>query len=109
MTEANIPSTEDYRKCSLGRFLQTTLSALLAENKITQEQANIVFNQFDKSIIEAINTKVRSNITFKGHCISYRNVADTWQQLLENTVINTDTKTIECKYIKMLATDVNNK
>jgi transcription initiation factor TFIIA small subunit len=96
-----------YRKTTLGNCLTDALDELTQRNAISPELATKVLEQFDKSMCEALATKVRTKVTFKGGCEIYRNVDDVWTFLLKDTTftIEAGSDTIHVDRVKIVACD----
>jgi len=101
----SIAQGEFYRKSTIGVALTDALDEMVATNLITPTLGMAVMAQFDKSINEALETKVKTKCTFKGHCQMFRFCDEVWTFVLENTTFRTDTETISVDKVKIVATD----
>ncbi|CAI2161715.1 7644_t:CDS:2 [Funneliformis geosporum] len=69
----------------IGIALTDSLDELIQMEKITPQLAMKVLVQFDKSITEALDNKVRSKATFKaGHLHTYRFCDEVWTFIIKN-------------------------
>ncbi|KAL6046564.1 Transcription initiation factor IIA subunit 2 [Balamuthia mandrillaris] len=94
-----------YRKTTLGMCLTDSLDELTSKESISPELAMKVLEQFDKSMNEALATKVKNKVTFKGHLHTYRLVDNVWTFLLENTSFQAESETINTDVVKIVACD----
>ncbi|ELR16311.1 transcription initiation factor iia, gamma subunit, helical domain containing protein [Acanthamoeba castellanii str. Neff] len=92
-----------YRKSTLGICLQDALDDLQERNHIGADLAQKVLEQFDKSMSEALATRVRTRFTFKGHLHTYRLVDNVWTFLLEDTTFRSDTDVVTVDLVKIVA------
>ncbi|GLJ49450.1 hypothetical protein SUGI_1047340 [Cryptomeria japonica] len=63
---------ELYYRSTIGMCLTETLDELVSNDTHTLEHAIQVLVQFDKSIAEALETHVKSKLTFKEHLHTYK-------------------------------------
>ncbi|KAK3579696.1 hypothetical protein CHS0354_029175 [Potamilus streckersoni] len=73
-----------YRNTTLGHTLQESLDELIQCGQITPQLALKVLLQFDKAINNALATRVRNRITFKGRLNTYRFCDNVWTFVLNN-------------------------
>lgn len=74
-----------YRNTTLGNTLQESLDELIQYGQITPQLALKVLVQFDKSINSALNSKVKSRVTFKaGKLHTYRFCDNVWTLMLKD-------------------------
>jgi len=99
------PQYEIYRKSTLGVCLTESLDELVTNSSISPELAIRVLKQFDASINEALHTKVKSKMSFKGHLHTYRFVDNVWTLILENVNFKIDNETISTDKVKIVACD----
>ncbi|KAG8252519.1 RNA polymerase II transcriptional preinitiation complex assembly [Homalodisca vitripennis] len=59
-----------YRNTTIGNTLQESLEELMQYGQITPGLAMKVLLQFDKSINNALATRVKSRLTFKVKCLN---------------------------------------
>lgn len=72
-----------YRNTTLGHTLQESLDELIQYNQIPTGLANKVLLQFDKSMNEALASRVKSRLNFKaGKLHTYRFCDNVWTFLL---------------------------
>ncbi|KAJ7538718.1 hypothetical protein O6H91_11G060500 [Diphasiastrum complanatum] len=97
---------ELYHMSSIGRGLVEALDEMVFNGTISPLLAAKVLKQFDKSIIEALRTKVHSKIRFKGHLDSYRYCDSVWTFDLKNASFKTDNGDVQAvDRIKIVACD----
>ncbi|KAJ7539507.1 hypothetical protein O6H91_11G096900 [Diphasiastrum complanatum] len=86
---------ELYRKSLIGRGLIAALDEMVIKGTISPLLAAKVLKQFDKSIIEALRTKVHSKISFKGNLHAYRYCDNVWTLDLKNASFKTDNDDVQ--------------
>ncbi|CAG8795359.1 19013_t:CDS:2 [Gigaspora margarita] len=79
---------ELYRRSSIGMALTDSLDELIQTSHIDPQLAMKVLLQFDKSITEALETKVRTKATFKGTFIHIDSVMKYGRSLLRIQISN---------------------
>ena len=94
---------ELYRRSTLGTALTDTLDELIQEGSLDPQMAMKVLAQFDESIAEALNTKVRSRANLKGHLYEYRFCDDVWTFVIDNAVFRFDNETSSSPRVKIVA------
>lgn len=67
-----------YRQSKLGECLVDSLDQLINEQKITPDLAIRILEEFDKSLVEAMQTKVVAKCNFKGKLNTYRFCDNVW-------------------------------
>ena len=67
-----------YRESSLGQALSESIDLLVAEGKLTEEQAVVVLLQFDAEINKALAQQPSRFMNLEGDIASYRNADNTW-------------------------------
>ena len=60
-----VPTYTHYRNSTLGVSLQDSIDELIAESKMSDELKEDVLAQFDKSITDALVTRVKTKASFK--------------------------------------------
>ncbi|KAL3676144.1 hypothetical protein R1sor_026092 [Riccia sorocarpa] len=98
-------SYELYRKSSIGMSLTDALDELVTNGTISPLLAVKVLMQFDKSMNEALQQKVKSKTTFKGHLHTYRFCDNVWTFILENALFKTDNEIQQVERVKIVACD----
>ncbi len=73
-----------YRNTTLGHTLQESLDELIQCSQITPQLALKVLLQFDKAINNALATRVKNKIGFKGHLNTYRFCDNVWTFVLND-------------------------
>ncbi|KAH7352117.1 hypothetical protein KP509_19G030600 [Ceratopteris richardii] len=96
---------ELYRKASIGTSLTDALDELVTNGSITPLLAVKVLMQFDKSMNEALQTKVKTKVSFKGHLHTYRYYDNTWTFLLEKANFKRESEIIQVDLVKIIACD----
>ncbi|KAG9297125.1 hypothetical protein G9A89_019406 [Geosiphon pyriformis] len=101
----NVPY-ELYRTSSIGQALADSLDDLIKQGHITPQLAMKVLTQFDKSITEALETKVKNKATFKGgHLHTYRFCDEVWTFIIEkpNFRVDNNNEQVHVEKIKIVA------
>ncbi|KAL2608227.1 hypothetical protein R1flu_026800 [Riccia fluitans] len=98
-------SYELYRKSSIGMSLTDALDELVTNGTISPLLAVKVLMQFDKSMNEALQQRVKSKTTFKGHLHTYRFCDNVWTFILENALFKTDNEIQHVDRVKIVACD----
>ncbi|KAH8960390.1 hypothetical protein BDL97_06G129800 [Sphagnum fallax] len=98
-------SYELYRKSSIGTSLTDALEEMVTNGTISPLLAVKVLMQFDKSMQDALQTKVKSKTNFKGHLHTYRFCDNVWTFILENAAFKTDNETQNVDHVKIVACD----
>merc|ERR1712110_799717 len=65
-------SYQVYRNTTLGTTLQDSLDELMQQQQISQSLKNKVLEGYDRAINNALATRVRNRINFKGQLNTYR-------------------------------------
>eukprot|EP00193_Tetraselmis_chui_P008931 CAMPEP_0177768760 /NCGR_PEP_ID=MMETSP0491_2-20121128/9910_1 /TAXON_ID=63592 /ORGANISM="Tetraselmis chuii, Strain PLY429" /LENGTH=138 /DNA_ID=CAMNT_0019285623 /DNA_START=315 /DNA_END=731 /DNA_ORIENTATION=- len=79
-------SYEHYRESKLGDSLVDALREMVEQDRISGELALKVLVEFDKSVCEALATKVPAKVNMKGSLRSYRFCDNQWQFYLKDVV-----------------------
>ncbi|CAG8524789.1 16204_t:CDS:2 [Funneliformis caledonium] len=88
----------------IGIALTDSLDELIQKEKITPQLAMKVLVQFDKSITEALDTKVRNKATFKaGHLHTYRFCDEVWTFIIKNPNFKLESDQVLVDKIKIVA------
>eukprot|EP00475_Leptophrys_vorax_P011578 TRINITY_DN18140_c0_g1_i1.p1 TRINITY_DN18140_c0_g1~~TRINITY_DN18140_c0_g1_i1.p1 ORF type:complete len:115 (-),score=3.28 TRINITY_DN18140_c0_g1_i1:133-477(-) len=98
-------SMDYYRKSTLGKCLTDALDELVNNGTITPDLAVRVILQFDQSLIEALETKVKWKTNFKGHLHTYRFCESLWTFILTDAVFHTDGQVHSVGKVKIVAAD----
>ncbi|ODN85264.1 transcription initiation factor IIA subunit 2 [Cryptococcus wingfieldii CBS 7118] len=69
---------EFYRNSSIGTALTDALDELITQGDIPPQLAMRVLQQFDKSVTDSLQQKVKAKTTIKGHLSTYRLCDDVW-------------------------------
>eukprot|EP01027_Heterolobosea_sp_BB2_P009149 GEZU01013526.1.p1 GENE.GEZU01013526.1~~GEZU01013526.1.p1 ORF type:complete len:177 (-),score=47.42 GEZU01013526.1:118-648(-) len=101
-----------YRKSTLGIALEDAIEDLQEKypmedgrRVISDHLQNQIMLAFDKYINEALATKVKTKVQFKGHCHTYRCVDNVYMFLLKNPEFRIDNETIKVDLVKIVACD----
>eukprot|EP00210_Caulerpa_lentillifera_P007574 g7234.t1 len=80
-------SQKVYRSSRIGECLRETLFELIQSGKITEEVAEQILLQFDKSMYKALDECVNAKATLKGNLKTYRYLDNVWQFVLEKLTL----------------------
>ncbi|CAO1620408.1 unnamed protein product [Sympodiomycopsis kandeliae] len=69
---------ELYRRSSIGVQLTSSLDTLIQSGHINPLLAIRVLNQFDRSLADTVNSKVKAKATVKGHLRDYNSCDEVW-------------------------------
>lgn len=110
-----------YRQSKIGECLADALDQLISDQKITPQLAIRILEEFDKSLVEAMQTKVAAKTTFKGKLATYRFCDNVWTFVVSGatfkvnvtgtgpssagTEVKTDKIKIVCVDAKLLQTE----
>ncbi|CAB0010833.1 unnamed protein product [Nesidiocoris tenuis] len=95
-----------YRNTTLGHTLQESLDDLVQYGQITPTLAKKVLLQFDKSINNALATRVRSRLTFKaGKLNTYRFCDNVWTFMLNDVEFREVQEVAKVDKVKIVACD----
>lgn len=78
-----------YRSTRLGRALQETIDALLAEQAISDRVALDLMQTFDTAMREALHTDVGGPSAMRATLVEYRNVEDVWALIVRDGALTT--------------------
>uniref|UniRef100_A0A7S0ZDF9 Transcription initiation factor IIA subunit 2 n=1 Tax=Timspurckia oligopyrenoides TaxID=708627 RepID=A0A7S0ZDF9_9RHOD len=81
---------QHYRVSTVGIQLEDSLEDMLDSETLTEEQAEIIRNQFDKAISAALASQVKNKATLKGKLHHYRNCDNVWTFFLDSASIKID-------------------
>jgi len=94
-----------YRNTTLGNSLQESLDELIQSQQITPQLALKALLEFDKAINNALATKVKNRINFKGHLNTYRFCDNVWTFVLENVTFRELGEVVKVDKVKVVACD----
>ncbi|KAI9021217.1 transcription initiation factor IIA, gamma subunit-domain-containing protein [Hyaloraphidium curvatum] len=95
---------ELYRRSKIGEALTETLDEMITNNLIDAKLAMLVVRQFDATIAEALNSKVKSKLTLKGHLNTYRFCDDVWTLLVDDPTLRFDqAEVVTAEKVKIVA------
>eukprot|EP00128_Syssomonas_multiformis_P004870 Colp12_sorted_trinity150504_noHs@23949 len=96
---------EAYRKTTLGSALTDSLDELITAKQIHPEMALKILAQFDKSISNALATKAKNRINFKGHLKTYRNCDNVWTFEVRDVTFRLESETLKADKLSIVACD----
>jgi len=95
-----------YRNTTLGHTLQESLDELLAYSQVTPSLAQKILVQFDRSINNALSSRVKSRLTFKaGKLHTYRFCDNVWTFLLNDVEFREVHEVAKVDKVKIVACD----
>jgi transcription initiation factor TFIIA small subunit len=94
-----------YRNTTLGHTLQESLDELIQLGQITPQLALKVLLQFDKSINQALSTRVNKKYSFKGELNTYRFCDNVWTFVLNKAEFRENQDLITVDKVKIVACD----
>eukprot|EP00099_Drosophila_melanogaster_P015617 NP_524467.1 Transcription-factor-IIA-S [Drosophila melanogaster] len=95
-----------YRNTTLGNTLQESLDELIQYGQITPGLAFKVLLQFDKSINNALNQRVKARVTFKaGKLNTYRFCDNVWTLMLNDVEFREVHEIVKVDKVKIVACD----
>nr|ABM55601.1 transcription initiation factor IIA gamma chain-like protein [Maconellicoccus hirsutus] len=98
-----------YRNTTLGNTLQESLDELIQYGQITPQLAIKVLLQFDKTINNALATKVKTRISFKaGKLSTYRFCDNVWTFMLNDVEFREVAELAKVEKVKIVACDGKN-
>lgn len=83
---------QHYRLSLLGQDLKETLEELIANDLFDSEYRDVVWEQFDRAIADALANQVQNKATIRGAIKHYRNHDDIWTIFLKTIDIKFGTK-----------------
>ncbi|TPX33010.1 hypothetical protein SmJEL517_g03988 [Synchytrium microbalum] len=83
-----------YRASSIGMSLTETLDAMVTAGQIDPKAAVQMLTQFDKSMTEALRSKVTSKAQLKGHLHFYRFCDDVWTFVIKDSTFRMENETL---------------
>ncbi|KAJ1964384.1 Transcription initiation factor IIA small chain (TFIIA 13.5 kDa subunit) [Dispira parvispora] len=98
---------ELYRSSTIGTALMDALDELISEGLLTPQLAMRVLAQFDKSISEALTSKVKSRMTFKGNLRTYRLCDEVWTFIIKKPSFKLENEEFTTDKIKIVACNTN--
>ncbi|KAI7829218.1 transcription initiation factor IIA, gamma subunit, helical domain-containing protein [Kickxella alabastrina] len=94
---------ELYRTSTLGMALTDSLDELIQAGHITPQLAIQVLDQYDKSISEALSSKVKAKAVMKGNLRTYRFCDDVWTFIIKNPTFKFDHDSASADKVKIVA------
>ena len=95
-----------YRNTTLGHTLQEALDELMQHQLLTPQLAIKVLLQFDKSINTALNTRIRTKVTFRAEKLNtYRFCDNVWTFMLNDVEFREVSEVARVDRVKIVACD----
>nr|CAG4652353.1 EOG090X0L7F [Triops cancriformis] len=95
-----------YRNTTLGNTLQESLDELIQYGQITPQLALKVLLMFDRSMNNALATRVKNRVTFKaGKLNTYRFCDNVWTFMLNDVEFREVQELIKVDKVKIVACD----
>ncbi|WAR11157.1 T2AG-like protein [Mya arenaria] len=94
-----------YRNTTLGQCLQESLDELIQMGQITPQLALKVLLQIDKAINNALATRVKSRVSFKGKLNTYRFCDNVWTFVLNTAEFKDVGEIAKVDKVKIVACD----
>lgn len=85
---------QHYRLSILGQDLNETLDELIQNEMFSDGHRDMVLEQFDKAILDALANQIKSKAVIKGGIKHYRNHDDIWTIFLKSIDMKLDGKGI---------------
>ncbi|KAI0986396.1 hypothetical protein GJ496_011736 [Pomphorhynchus laevis] len=101
------PVYQMYRNTTLGIALQETIDEMRSNGILSDALAKKILNQFDKSVNEALNKKVRNRCNFRGELSCYRFCDNVWTLIFKNFELRDPNIIIKADKVKIVACDGN--
>ncbi|KAK6928947.1 Transcription initiation factor IIA, gamma subunit, C-terminal, partial [Dillenia turbinata] len=96
---------EMYRRSTIGMCLTETLDEMVQSGSLSPDLAIQVLVQFDKSMIEALESQIKSKVSIKGHLHTYRFCDNVWTFILQDAVFKNEDGQLNAGQIKIVACD----
>ncbi|KXS19580.1 transcription initiation factor IIA, gamma subunit [Gonapodya prolifera JEL478] len=87
-------AAEIYRSSTLGTALTESLDEMITNGQMDPHIAMKVLKQFDATVMETLNSRVRSKCTMKGKLHTFRFVDEIWTFELLKPTIKFDFETV---------------
>ncbi|KAF1821415.1 transcription initiation factor IIA gamma chain [Dissoconium aciculare CBS 342.82] len=95
---------ELYRGTSIGIALADTLDDLISSRRIEPQLAMRIMSNFDQSIAQVLNEKVKARVSFKGHLDVYRFCDEVWTFVIKDVNFRLDnSQTMKAEKVKIVA------
>lgn len=94
---------ELYRRSTIGMTLTDALDDLIQSQLLTPQLAVKVLIQFDQSMAEALNQKLRTRASIKGKLNVYRFCDDVWTFQVNRCMMKVDDETVNVNRLKIVA------
>ncbi|KAL5102509.1 hypothetical protein RYX36_006836 [Vicia faba] len=103
--QGRMATFELYRRSTIGMCLTETLDEMVQNGTLSPELAIQVLVQFDKSMTEALETKVKSKVSIKGHLHTYRFCDNVWTFILQDALLKNEDSQENVGRVKIVACD----
>ncbi|ORY85733.1 transcription initiation factor IIA gamma chain [Protomyces lactucae-debilis] len=94
---------EIYRNTSIGVALTDTLDEMVTQGRIAPQLAMKILYHYDEQASKALNEKVKSRLTFKGHLDTYRFCDEVWTFIIKDASFKFENETVMAEKIKIIA------
>merc|ERR1711942_448160 len=101
----SIMSYQLYRNTTLGNTLQESLDEMIQQQSMTPQLALKVLLQFDKAVNNALATRVKNRLVFKGKLNTYRFCDNVWTFVLNDVEFREMQDVVTVKKVKIVACD----
>jgi transcription initiation factor TFIIA small subunit len=98
-------SYQVYRNTTLGTTLQDSLDELMQQQQISPQLKSKVLEEYDRAINNALATRVRNRINFKGQLNTYRFCDNVWTFVIEDAEFREVIESIKVRKVKVVACD----
>ncbi|KAJ3209584.1 Transcription initiation factor IIA small chain (TFIIA 13.5 kDa subunit) [Dinochytrium kinnereticum] len=92
-----------YRRSTIGIALTDALDEMIQEGHIDPQTAMRILSQFDMSISKALNEKVKTKATIKGHLNVYRFCDDVWTFVVDKPNFRFENENVTADKVKIVA------
>eukprot|EP00041_Stephanoeca_diplocostata_P006701 m.91611 g.91611 ORF g.91611 m.91611 type:complete len:106 (-) comp16501_c0_seq2:322-639(-) len=97
---------ELYRVVSIGSALSDALDELIQSQQLTQELAEKIKMQFDRSLNKVMSTKLKNKASFKAHCKTFNQFEHVHKYRFDKVTVSLDKETkLEADGMKLVACD----
>ncbi|PSS31546.1 Transcription initiation factor IIA subunit 2 like [Actinidia chinensis var. chinensis] len=96
---------ELYRSSTIGVCLSQTLDEMVSKQILSPDLAIRVIVEFDKSITEALETRVKGHVSVKGHLHTYRFCDNVWTFIIRDALFTNEVGRETVGRVKIVACD----
>mmetsp|Transcript_1142 Transcript_1142/g.1849 ORF Transcript_1142/g.1849 Transcript_1142/m.1849 type:complete len:117 (+) Transcript_1142:231-581(+) len=106
-TETSNPEySEFYRHTTVGTALINSLTSMIKNEEITEEEAAVVFRDFERTFIsrmrEATANNLIDSIQVQAKLTSYNNSTQHWRIDAENADVNVGSKSVNVSLLRLI-------